>query len=125
MARVYRKLNNREKSELMKNNYSNWKKDSLKKGGYFIIFKGFLESDKLKIISGNSLKLYIYLGINSKNMTGEIWHSNESIAKYFKKSERTIRLWMKELEDLKLIKRMQLDFNGPAYTYLQTYENKN
>lgn len=115
------KKTNKELSEIMKKNHTIWKKQGLAKGGYFVIFNGFLNSNKLKNISGNALKLYIYLGINSNSKTGEVWHSNKKIAKYFDKSERTIRNWMKELEDLNLIKRMQLKFNGESHTYLQTY----
>ncbi len=116
-----KKKTNKQLAELYKNNYSEWKKLGLENEGYFIIFNSFQKNDKLKKISGNALKLYIYLGINSSNLTGETWHSNISISKYFNKSERTIRNWMKELEDLNLIRRMQLDYNGPSHTFLQTY----
>lgn len=115
------KKTNKQLSQIIKNNYNAWKNEGLSQGGYFIIFNGFQHSNKLKNISGNALKLYVYLGINSNSKTGEVWHSNTTIAKYFNKSERTIRGWMKELEDLNLIKRMQLEFNGNSHTYLQTY----
>lgn len=119
-----KKLKNRDKSLLMRNNYKIWKYNALNESAYFVIFQGFLESNILKEISGNAMKLYIYLGINSNNYEGIVWHSNKKIAKYFGKSERTIRTWMKELEDLKLIKRMRLDYDGIVYTYLQPYKNK-
>lgn len=118
----FKKLKNSQKAELYKKNYYNWKQTGLDSNSYFLIFKGFLESNKLKNISGNALKLYIYLGMYSKNNTGEVWHSTRRIAKYFDKSERTIRTWSKELEDLHLIKKMQLEFNGVSHTYLQTYD---
>lgn len=121
----FKNLNNKEKAMLFKDNYKYWKEMSLENNGYFVIFNGFMESEKLKKISGNALKLYIYLGLNSKNYTGEVWHSNKKIAKYFGRSERTIRDWMKELEDLNLIKRMQLEFNGNSYTFLQPYDAGN
>ena len=114
-------LNNSEKSLIMRNNYKRWKLDALDESGYFTIFQGFLEGNKLNDISGNALKLYIYLGLNSNNLEGIVWHSNKKIANYFNKSERTIRTWMKELEDNRLIKRMRLKYDGPVYTYLQTY----
>jgi len=114
-------LSNKEKARLYKRNYREWKKNSLDESGFFVIFSGFIDSDKLKKISGNALKLYIYLGIYSNNMTGEVWHSNKTIAKYFGKSERTIRAWMKELEDMNLIKRMRLEFDGEPHVYLQPY----
>lgn len=118
------RLKNSEKSLIMRNNYKRWKFDGLNEAGYFIIFQGFLETGKLKDISGNALKLYIYLGINSNNFEGIVWHSNERISKYFGKSERTIRTWMKELEDMNLLKRMRLKYDGNVYTYLQPYEFK-
>lgn len=117
----FKKLTNSQKAELYKRNYSTWKQTGLDDNSYFLIFKGFIESNKLKNISGNALKLYIYLGMYSKNNTGEVWHSTNTIAKYFDKSERTIRTWSKELEDIHLIKKMQLEFNGISHTYLQPY----
>lgn len=117
-------LSNKQKAFLYKNNYKSWKTKGLDENGYFVIFDGFCDSNTLKNISGNALKLYIYLGIHSKNMTGEVWHSNARIAKYFDKSERSIRNWMRELEDLNLVKRMQLEFNGSSYNYLQPYKLK-
>lgn len=114
---------NKQKSQDLKNNYTHWKKNSLESSGYFTIFSGFKDTNKLKNISGNALKLYIYLGITSNSMTGEVWHSNKTIAKYFGKSERTIRLWMQELESINLIKRFQLEFNEESHTFLQPYFN--
>lgn len=116
------KNTNKYLSKLMKKNYSIWKQNGLKNNGYFVIFDGFLESNKLKNINGGALKLYIYLGLNSKNMTGEVWHSIPRIATYFGKSERTINNWISDLEKLNLIKRMQKELNGVSHTYIQPYE---
>lgn len=118
------KQNNKRYAESIKNNYTKWKKDSLSDTGYFVIFKGFMDGKKLKDISGNALKLYLYLGLNSNTRTGEVWHSNSTIAKYFDRSERTVRLWMQELESLNLIKRFQLNFNEESHTFLQPYYNQ-
>lgn len=123
MYREMNRLKNKEKALLMRSKYKFWKYDALDQSAYFIIFQGFLESGKLKDISGNALKLYIYLGINSNNYEGVVWHSNKKISEYFGKSERTIRTWMKELEDMNLIKRMRLEYDGIVYTYLQPYEH--
>lgn len=117
------KKTNKQLAKTLNKAYSDWKKDSLDNNGYFVIFNGFQSTNKLKNISGNALKLYVYLGLNSKNFTGEVWHSNAKIAKYFNKSERTVRYWMQELESLKLIKRFQLDFNGESHVFLQPYDN--
>ncbi|MBK5200322.1 MAG: helix-turn-helix domain-containing protein [Spirochaetaceae bacterium] len=116
-----KKISNKQLAENLKISYAEWKKNSLENKGYFIIFNGFKENNKLKNISGNVLKLYVYLGIHSNNTTGEVWHSNNRISKYFDKSERTIRLWMQELEDLNLIKRFQLEFNKESHIFLQPY----
>ncbi|MGL5256019.1 MAG: helix-turn-helix domain-containing protein [Proteocatella sp.] len=112
-------------SKIDKINYKYWKWSNLNTNGYFIIFNGFCENGYLNKISGNALKLYLYLGIYSKNETGESFHSISTIAKYFGKNERTIYNWLRELLDLKLIRRIQFEFNGPTYTYLQTYNANN
>lgn len=117
----FNNLRNSEKSLIMRNNYKRWKLDALDEAGYFVIFQGFLEGNKLKEISGNALKLYIYLGLNSNNLEGIVWHSNRKIAEYFDRSERTIRCWMKELERYRLIRRMRLKYDEKVYTYLQPY----
>ena len=114
-------LSNEKKGIIMRTKYRRWKLDSLDEAGYFVIFQGFIENNILNKISGNALKLYIYIGMNSNNLEGVMWHSNRRIAEYFNKSERTIRTWMKELEILGLIKRMRLHFDGAMYTYLQPY----
>lgn len=118
----YNSLSKKQKASLFKENYGYWKEKSLNENGFFVIFNGFLQTEILKKISGNALKLYIYLGLNSGNLTGEVWHSHKSIATYFGKSERTIRAWFKELEDLNLIQKMQLEFNGVNHVYLQPYQ---
>jgi len=55
-----------------------------------LIFKEFMDGKLLKSLSGNALKLYIFLGLYSKNQTGECWPSVQTIAEYFGKSERTV-----------------------------------
>lgn len=118
------KMNNKNKSIVLRRNYKMWKTVSLSDSGYFVIFQGFAENNLLKNISGNALKLYIYLGLYSNNYEGIVWHSNSVIAKYFERSERTIRLWMKELEDNNLIVRMRLKYDGNVYTFLKPYISK-
>lgn len=114
---------NRNKSIMLKNNYLKWKKIKLDTSGYFIIFNDFLSPGLLKNISGNALKLYLYLGLHSNNLNGEVWHGVDKISKYFDKSDRTIRTWLRELQDIGLIYRMQLDFNGNSYNYLLPYNS--
>ena len=68
------------------------------------------------------MKLYIFFGIHSNNSTGESYYSIKQISLYFGKSERTINNWIKELEDVNLIKRYQLSYNNVAHTFLQPYD---
>jgi len=102
--------------------YKEWRNNK-KKEGFFVIYNSFFTNELLKTISGNSLKLYIYLGIHSKNNTGESWHSLERIAEYFEKDMRTIGRWIKELEDINLIKRVQKGLRIPN-TFLIGYNKK-
>lgn len=111
-------------AKMYRKNYAKWKSTSLEKGGYFTIFNGFLSQKYLSKISGGAMKLYIFIGISSKNETGESFYSNNSLAKYFRVSERTINNWTKELESMNLIKKMQLEPNAVAHTFLQTYQSK-
>lgn len=120
----FKNLRNIDKSLILRNNYKSWKFNSLDNVGYFIVFQGFEESKKLKNISGNALKLYIFLGIHANNYEGIVWYSTKTIANYFEKSERTIRAWLKELDDMELITRMRLKYDGTVYTYLLPYKAK-
>jgi len=118
----YSDLSSFAKAENAKRNYSEWKKNAINENGFFIIFNGFLESNILKNINGNALKLYIFFGIHSKNETGESFYSIKEIAKYFNKSERTISTWINQLEKARLIERYQLSYDEVAHTYLQPYD---
>lgn len=117
----FNKLPNRLKSKYYKDNHLKWKKEGLENQGYFIIFNSFVRNKILTRISGSALKLYIYLGSFTDNHTGECWVSIETIAKYFDRSPRSVSYWIKELEDLNLIRRMQFMVNGPSHTFLQPY----
>lgn len=127
----------REISNAYKSRYEEWKKESLDKSGFFVIFNGFAEEEDpktkktlLQSISGGALKLYVFLGLKSNNYTGEVFYSIKSLANYFDTSERTINNWIHELEkELHLIYRIQFDYNKVSHTYLQIYStperNKN
>lgn len=121
-------MNNKEIADLYRTRYHSWKKESLENSGFFVIFNGFADNKDenqqaiLQKITGGALKLYIFLGIKSKNYTGESFYSIKSLAKYFGKSERTINNWFRELESLNLIYKIQLQFNEVSHTFLQIYE---
>lgn len=118
----FSELNNKTKATYYKKNWNMWRlMNKHNKKSFCIIYNDFIEKNILKKISGNALKLYIFLLSNSKNETGESWYTIDSIALYFGKSKRTISYWINELESLGLIKRMQLEFNKESHTYLQPY----
>ncbi len=114
-------ISNDSMSKLLKIEYELWKKNNLSKQGYFIVFQDFKDRDLLKKISGSALKLYIFLGLHSGNFTGESWVSISTIANYFDKDPRTVSHWIKELEELGLIKRIQFSRTESAHTYLRPY----
>ena len=112
----------REKQGIYLNKrYSKWKESSFSSSGFFPIFSPFKDEYILRNLSGNAVKLYVFLGLMSGNETGETWVSIESISNYFNKSERTISNWISELENAKLIVRFQLKKDGVAHTFLLPY----
>lgn len=114
-------MGNRRKADLYRNEYSKWKKDAFDQFGFFPVFQPLKESYLLRNLSGNAIKLYIYLGLSSGNNTGETWVSINTIAKYFDKSERTISYWLKELQDSSLIRRLQMEKDGVSHTFILPY----
>lgn len=117
-------MNNLTKARLLRKNYQQWKKESLNSKGFFVVFNGFLEGNILKKISGGALKLYMFLGINSNNLTGESFYTVKQMSEYFETSERTISNWIKELEKNNLIIRIQFKYNGVTHTFLNPYKTK-
>lgn len=117
-------LPNKAKSNIYKAKYKEWKELSLDNMGYFPIFQMFKEDFILREISGNALKLYVYLGLHAGNKTGESWVTIDTMAKYFEKSPRTISNWLEELVELKLVTRQQLKFNDVSHTFFLPYGNE-
>lgn len=116
-----KKIPNRILSDKLRFSHETWKQKSLKSQGYFVVFNSFLEEGYLRNLSGGAVKLFIYLGIVSKNNSGESFHSVESMAKYFGVSKKTIYSWINELEEASLLTRMQLDINAVSHTFLRPY----
>lgn len=115
------KRSNSFKASMCRKTYQIWKKEALDQFGYFPIFQPFKESFLLKNLSGNAIRLYLYLGLMSGNTTGETWVSIDTISQYFEKSPRTVSNWIKELEKVQLIKRMQMKPNDVSHTFLIPY----
>lgn len=106
------------------NRYSDWRKEQFYKNeGFFPVFNDFRYL--MRYLSPGAISLYIYLGLHSNYKTGEVFHSLGKIAIYFGKSTRTISNWMKELEDLNLIRREQFEMNKVSHTFLQPYSAEN
>jgi hypothetical protein len=103
-----------------RDDYKGWREKN-RKTGFFLIYNHFHKDNILKEISGNALRLYIYLGIHSKNDTGETWHSAEKISDYFDCDERSVKRWFAELEEKKLIYRVQNGYKRIANTFLLPY----
>ncbi|MGN7300265.1 helix-turn-helix domain-containing protein [Ferdinandcohnia sp. SAFN-114] len=114
-------LPKKRQAEMNRAEYASWKKRGLNNFGFFPVFQPFKETFLLKNLSGNALRLYLYLGLMSGNETGETWVTIDTMAAYFNKSKRTISGWIKELEQAELIERMQLKPDGPAHTFLKPY----
>ncbi len=116
-----KKIPNSRKAKLNREDYKVWKQSALSNFGYFPIFQPFKETTLLRNLSGNALRMYVYLGLRTGNETGETWVSIETMADYFGKSPRTISGWLKELEKKQLIERFQLKPNEVAHTFLLPY----
>ncbi|MBK5201903.1 MAG: helix-turn-helix domain-containing protein [Spirochaetaceae bacterium] len=105
----------------LKKQYKVWKNTRRElRSPFYVVYTDFQDTH-LKDISGGALKLYIYLGFQVNTFTGECWHSVESIADFFENDPRTVRKWFKELEERKLIKRIQNGFKRVANTFFLPY----
>lgn len=113
-------MENKLKAHQYKEEHSNWRKLNFEqRKGFFPIFYDFV--DYLPKLSGGAVSLFIYLGLHSNNISGESYHDISTIANFFGKSNRTISLWIKELEEFQLITRVQMEFNGVSHTFIRPY----
>lgn len=107
--------------ESLRNEHTSWKKKTKKENQpFFMIYKSF-QNEHLADISGGALKLYVYLGFQSNNFTGESWHSVETIADFFGNDPRTVQKWFKELEERHLVQRVQRGYKWISNTFLLPY----
>lgn len=117
-------MENRIKVADLKREHLEWRDKNFKvRKGFYPVFTDFKEY--MKELSPGAISLFLYLGLHSNNLTGEVTHGIERMANFFDKTPRTISKWLKELEDLKLIYRVQLKFNGPSHTFILPYEKTN
>lgn len=90
---------------------------------FFLLYKDFKDLF-LKNLSGGAVKLYLYYGFHVNNLTGECWVSSETAAEFFEVDIRTIKKWVKELEEEGLIERIQSGYKRVANTFLRPYKKK-
>ncbi|MEX3922278.1 helix-turn-helix domain-containing protein [Paraburkholderia sp. BR10872] len=110
------------KASILKKEYTDWREANFYgQTGFFPVFKDM--SLYLPYLSPGATTLYLYIGLHSNNITGECFHSLEKMSTYYNKSIRTISNWVKELEEIGLIERLQLDMNAVAHTYLKPFPN--
>ena len=116
---------NEKKMEELRKDYETWKIRMRDEGSpFFMIYKSF-QDEHLNDISGGALKLYVYLGFQSNNFTGESWHSVETISDFFGNDTRTVQKWFKEFEERKLIERVQRGYKWIANTFILPYGKGN
>jgi hypothetical protein len=114
-----------QRIEKYKYEHSTWRFNMREnKIGFFPIFSDDFKNI-LNDLSGNSLKLYLYLGFHADNKTGETTIRTETIANYFGAKPRTVKTWMKELTDRKLIERVQVSYRRRAITFIRPYPGAN
>jgi len=105
----------------LREDYTLWKNELQKLNKPFFMIHSDFKHIFLKDISGGALKLYLFLGFNSKYYTGESWYTVEQVGAFFKKDPRTVANWFKELEDKGLIFRGQKGIMMKANTFLKPY----
>lgn len=115
----YKRSNNN--SELIMYEYKLWKEYlQNNNSGFFMLYNDFKKF--LPEISTGALKLYLFYGFHSKNLTGESWYSIDTIANHLDTTPRSINTWNSELEKLGLIYR-SADNKSSKTTYLVPYSN--
>ncbi|KUP26185.1 helix-turn-helix domain-containing protein [Paenibacillus sp. DMB5] len=88
--------------------------------GFFPVFSADFRP-YLDRLSGNALKLYLFLGFHIENKSGETTVGLDTIAKHFGAKMRTVQAWMKELTDEGLVARVQTGYRFKAHTFLRPY----
>ncbi|MEW4226374.1 helix-turn-helix domain-containing protein [Rossellomorea marisflavi] len=110
----------RTRASYLRKDHSQWRDEQFSnKNGFFPVFSEFKQH--LSDLSGGAVSLFLYLGLNSNNQTGECYHDISKISEYFGKSPRTISSWFKELEERQIIERLQLQLNGVSHTFIRPY----
>lgn len=101
--------------------HKDWRKWSFQnKRGFFPVFT----PEFLKLmpkISGNAIKLYLYLGSHINNQEGSTTVTIDTISKDLNATKRTVHNWFQELKENRLAIRIQPGFKQTTTTYLLPY----
>ena len=113
-----------DKLQELRSLHKKWKEFNKQKNiGFFQIFnKDF--SEKIPQLSGNSIKLFVYLGTFADSYTGELTVSVDKMQKDLNCTKRSIQNWLKELTDHNLIMRVQLGYKSKTHTFLLPYNQE-
>lgn len=116
-------MDNKGRAKELRQEYGNWAENNFRtRAGFFPVFYSF--KDHLCKLSSGAVSLFLYFGMHCNNKTGESYHEIPTIARFFKKSPRTITAWLTELEQNGLIERFQLEFGGVSHTFIRPYQRK-
>ena len=124
----YKSVKVPEEAEELKVQFKNWKEGRIEdKVGFFPIWNDFKEYLSYNSgLSGGALRLYLFLGLVSKNKTGESFYSVKRLASELECSKRSIHKWLKELKSKELIDRVASEsMNSVTFTILLPYPNDN
>ncbi|HEU4963476.1 MAG TPA: helix-turn-helix domain-containing protein [Bacilli bacterium] len=115
----------RLEKEALREQHQRWRKWLMGRRGFVqIYYDEFLEIVRRENVSGNAVRLYLFLAKHADWETGELRVSVQRIEGFFDCSKRTVLNWLKELEEAKLIKRIQAAPNRFAFTYLLPYHDE-
>lgn len=113
--------NNASVAQRYKEGYTQWRNFRKEvKENYYIIPKELEEY--LPYINSRALSLYLYYCLNSRNETGESWHSINTIAEKMNVSSRSVNTWNNDLEKAGLIVRLN-DRHNSKTTFLLPLSN--
>lgn len=108
--------------EETRDNYKRWREHQhSQKAGFFPVFSNDFKP-YLKDLSGNAVRLYIYLGLHSDNETGDATRATlHAMQSFFNCDVRTLQKWLAELETANLIKRIQPKYKATRRILLNPY----
>lgn len=106
----------------LRESHKEWRENLHKeKTGFFPVFSNQIKP-YIQDLSGNAIRLYIYLGIHSNNETGEVMGTNpRMMQQFFDCQLRTLQKWLEELEQANLIRRIQPAYKTKMHIFILPY----